>query len=111
MSSLFEEMAGLDRLIHEPARLAILTALSTCQRADFVFLHRITGLTVGNLSGHIAKLEEVGLVSVEKQFVARRPNTIVKVTPKGRKATEKHWQQLESMRKNALSWKPDNVKN
>ncbi len=107
MSNLFEEMAGLDRLIHEPARLAILTALSTCQRADFVFLQRITGLTVGNLSAHIGKLQEAGLVSVEKQFVARRPNTIVELTPKGREATEKHWQQLEVMRKTAQNWKPD----
>lgn len=107
MSNLFEEMAGLDRLIHEPSRLAILTALSTCQRADFTFLHRITGLTVGNLSAHIAKLEESGMVTVDKQFVARRPNTIVELTPKGREATEKHWQQLEVMRKAAQDWKPD----
>ena len=107
MSSLFEEMAGLDRLIHEPARLAILTALSTCQRADFVFLHRITGLSAGNLSSHINKLEEAGLVSVEKQFIARRPNTIVELTPKGREAIKKHWLQLESMRKTAQDWKPE----
>lgn len=107
MSNLFEEMAGLDRLIHEPARLAILTALSTCQRADFVFLHRITGLTVGNLSGHIAKLEEAGLVTIEKQFVARRPNTIVELTPNGREAINKHWQQLETLRKSAQDWKPE----
>jgi len=107
MSSLFEEMAGLDRLIHEPARLAILTALSTCERADFVFLHRLTGLTAGNLSAHISKLEEARLVSVEKQFVARRPNTIVQLTPQGREATEKHWQQLEVLRQAAQDWKPD----
>jgi DNA-binding MarR family transcriptional regulator len=110
MSGLFENMASLDRLIHEPARLAILTALSTCQRADFVFLQRITGLTVGNLSGHLAKLEQAELVAIEKQFIARRPNTIVELTPKGRKATERHWQQLESMRKNAQVWKPDATK-
>ena len=107
MGSVFEEMAGLDRLIHEPSRLAILTALSTCQRTDFVFLQRITGLTVGNLSSHISKLEEAGLVSVEKQFVARRSNTLVKITPQGQKAVERHWQQLEQLRKSAQNWKPE----
>ena len=106
MSSVFEEMAALDRLVHEPSRLSILTALSTCQRADFVFLQRITGLTVGNLSGHIGKLEEAGLVKVEKQFVARRPNTLVELTEKGRQAIESHWQQLADLRKSAKEWKP-----
>ena len=107
MSSLFEEMAGLDRLVHEPARLAILTALAACQKADFVFLQRITGLTVGNLSSHISKLEEAGLVQVEKQFVGRRPNTLVQLTQVGRDAVERHWQQLESLRKGASTWKPE----
>ena len=107
MSSVFEEMAGLDRLVHEPARLAILTALSACIRADFVFLQRITGLTVGNLSSHLSKLEEGGLVRVEKQFVGKRPNTLVQVTEAGRLAVEKHWQQLEALRKGAAAWKPE----
>lgn len=106
MGSIFEEMAGLDRLIHEPSRLAILTALSTCQRADFVFLQRITGLTVGNLSSHISKLGDAGLVSVEKQIVAKRSNTIVQITPQGLEAIERHWQQLEQLRKSAQEWKP-----
>ena len=107
MSGLFEEMAGLDRLVHEPARLAILTALAACQRADFVFLQRITGLTVGNLSSHLSKLEEGGLVQVEKQFVGRRPNTLVQLTESGRRAVAAHWQQLEALRKSASEWKPD----
>lgn len=107
MASVFEEMAALDRLVHEPSRLAILTALSTCRRADFVFLKRITGLTVGNLSSHISKLQEAGLVSVEKQFVGRRPNTMVELTPQGRAAVEKHWQQLEALRKGAQAWQPE----
>lgn len=107
MSGVFEEMAGLDRLVHEPARLAILTALSACKRADFVFLQRITGLTVGNLSSHLSKLEEAGLVQVEKQFVGRRPNTLVQVTDAGRAAVERHWQQLAALRKGATDWKPE----
>ena len=56
-----EEMI-LDRLIHEPGRLAILTVLSSVEDADFVFLQRTTGLTKGNLSSHLTKLEEAGLV-------------------------------------------------
>ena len=107
MPDIFEEMAGLDRLIHEPARLALLTALSSVTRADFVFLKRLTGLTVGNLSSHIAKLAEAGLVTVEKQFVHNRPNTLVELTPLGRAAIQKHWQQLDSLRKRAGKWAPE----
>ena len=107
MGSVFEEMAGLDRLVHEPARLAILTALSTCRRADFVFLQRITGLNAGNLSAHLSKLEEAGLVAVEKQFVGKRPNTLVSLTAAGHQAITRHWQQLEALRKGAEEWKPE----
>ena len=107
MDNVFAEMAGLDRLIHEPARLSILTALSACERADFVFLQRMTGLTVGNLSSHITKLEEAGLVQVEKQFMNKRPNTLVELTAQGREAIENHWQQLEALRKNSKNWKPE----
>ncbi len=107
MAGLFEEMAGLDRLVHEPARLAILTALSTCQRADFVFLQRITGLNAGNLSSHLTRLEEAGLVAVEKQFVGKRPNTLVHLTAAGQQAITRHWLQLEALRKGAEDWQPE----
>jgi DNA-binding MarR family transcriptional regulator len=107
MTSVFEEMASLDRLIHEPARLSILTALSACKRADFVFLQRLTGLTVGNLSGHLSKLEEAGLVRTEKQFIDKRPNTLAEITEKGRNAIDNHWHLLEVLHKDAQEWKPD----
>jgi DNA-binding transcriptional ArsR family regulator len=107
MAEIFEAIASLDRLIHEPARLAIMTALSACSSADFVFLQRLTGLTVGNLSSHLSKLEEAGLVQIEKQFVGKTPNTQVRLTKSGRTAIERHWQQLESLRKNAQQWQPD----
>jgi DNA-binding MarR family transcriptional regulator len=106
MTSVFEEMASLDRLVHEPARLAILSALSACKSADFVFLLNLTGLTHGNLSSHLSRLEEAGLVTLEKQFVDRRPNTVVAITEKGREAVENHWKQLEALHKNANKWKP-----
>ncbi len=104
MTAVFEEMAGLDRLIHEPARLALLTVLSSVAQADFVCLKRLTGLTVGNLSSHIAKLAEAGLVTLDKQFVHNRPNTLVALTPLGRQAIENHWRQLESLRRRASKW-------
>lgn len=106
MSTLFEEMAGLNRLIHEPARLSILTILASCQSADYLFLQRLTGLTGGNLSSHLAKLEEGGLIELEKRFVEKRPNTLVQITEKGRAAIARHWEQLENLRRDAQSWEP-----
>ena len=88
----------LDRLIHEPARLAIMTVLSSVKSADFVFLQRTTGLTKGNLSSHLTKLEEAGLVQIEKRFVMKKPNTNVELTAEGRKRVARHWEQLERLR-------------
>ncbi len=107
MSSVFEEMAGLDRLIHEPARLSILTALSYCERADFLFLQRLTGLSAGNLSVHLSKLEEAGLIKIEKQIVGKRPNTQVAITGEGQKAVKQHWKKLEELRNAAGEWRAE----
>ena len=85
----FEQLANLDRLVHDPARLAILTALSACERADFLFLQRITGLSKGNLSSHLSKLEEAGLVEIEKRFVEKKTQTLVRLSdPGGRRGRE-----------------------
>lgn len=107
MTSTFEELAALDRLLHEPARLAIMTALSACSEADFLFLQRLTGLTKGNLSSHLAKLEEAGLVYIDKEFVGKTPHTLVSLKEKGRQAIEQHWQQLEALRDQAKVWGHD----
>ena len=88
----------LDRMIHEPGRLAILTVLSAYDSADFVFLQRATGLTKGNLSSHLAKLEDARMVSVEKRFIHKRPNTNVALTPLGRERISDHWAQLDRLR-------------
>jgi DNA-binding MarR family transcriptional regulator len=88
----------VDRLIHEPGRLAILTVLSSVASADFVFLQRVTGLTKGNLSSHLTKLEEAALVSIEKAFIRKKPNTKVKLTAVGRKRIARHWEQLERLK-------------
>jgi DNA-binding MarR family transcriptional regulator len=96
--SLPDEDLVLDRLIHEPGRLAILTVLSSVTDADFVFLQRTTGLTKGNLSSHLTKLEDAGLVAIEKRFIRKKPNTNVALTPAGKRGIARHWEQLERLR-------------
>ncbi len=88
----------LDRLIHEPARLAIMTVLSSVNAADFVFLARTTGLTNGNLSSHLTKLEDAGLITIEKRFVQKKPNTNVELTPEGKARVATHWSQLDRLK-------------
>ena len=107
MSLPFEQLAELDRLVHEPARLAILTALAACKAADFLYLQRLTGLTKGNLSSHLAKLEDAQLVIVEKEFVGKIPNTRISITKGGRSAVERHWKRLSQLRQASLQWAPD----
>lgn len=103
----FEELANLDRLIHDPARLSILTALQNVHSADFLFLQQVTGLTPGNLSGHLTKLEDGDMVKVEKQFVGKKPHTLIRLSNTGRNAIDQHWKQLETLHKRAQDWKPD----
>ncbi len=82
----FFDLADIDRLVHEPARLAVMAVLYVLESADFTFLMNQTGLTWGNLSAHLSKLEEGGYIEVEKTFKGKRPNTILQLTPQGRKA-------------------------
>ncbi len=79
-------LLGVDKLVHEPARLAILATLAFVERADATFLQRQTGLTWGNLSSHVSKLESAGYVAVDKTFVDRKPRTLLALTPHGRAA-------------------------
>ena len=101
----FEQLAALDRLMHEPARLSIMTALGACKSADFTFLQRLTGLTKGNLSSHLAKLEEGGLVTIAKSFDGKVPKTAISITPDGRKQLDRHRKELERIRKATKKWK------
>jgi DNA-binding MarR family transcriptional regulator len=100
----FEEMSSLDRLVHEPSRLAILTALSACRAADFLYLQSLTGLTKGNLSGHLGKLEAGKLVMITKSFKGKVPNTNIAITPEGKDAIRRHWKRLEQLRRAAGRW-------
>ena len=101
MPNLQQQIDDLDRIVHEPARLAILTVLSACREADFTFLLRVTGLTNGNLSTHLTKLETAGLVTIVKQFAGKRPQTLVSLTATGREQTKQHWRRLEKLRDQA----------
>ena len=95
MSDDLRRVTELDRLIHEPARLLIVTILSTVESADFLFLQRETGLTKGNLSAHLSKLEEAGYIKIEKTFKGKLPLTVCKLTASGRKALMQYRQQLK----------------
>lgn len=79
-------VADLDRTIHEPARLVLVALLAEVKRADFLWLLGSAGLTRGNLSSHMSRLEEARYVEVEKRFVDRKPQTLYRLTDKGRRA-------------------------
>jgi DNA-binding MarR family transcriptional regulator len=76
----------VDRAIHEPARLGIVGLLHAVEAADFTFVRQKTGLTAGNLSAHVSKLQAAGYVEVDKTFSERRPLTTLRLTREGRAA-------------------------
>ena len=84
----------IDRVIHEPARLKILAYLSVVKSADFVFLLSRTGLTYGNLSFHMTKLEEAGYIEVDKEIEDKRPHTKLSLTDQGRSAFNAYRQNM-----------------
>jgi DNA-binding MarR family transcriptional regulator len=90
MSVGLQSLASLDRLIHEPARLMIMTILYAVKEADFVYLQRECGLTQGNLSSHLSKLEEAGYLLISKTFKGKYPLTICSLTRAGRQAFESY---------------------
>lgn len=86
-----------DRLIHEPARLVLMANLYVVDEADFVFLSRQTGLTAGNISSHMTRLEDAGYVTVDKTFVGKRPRTVYALTRDGRTAYERYRDHLAGL--------------
>jgi DNA-binding MarR family transcriptional regulator len=106
MTTPFEYLQSLNRLVHEPARLAILVALSACTKADFLFLLNITGLTKGNLSSHLSRLADAGLVEIEKTFEDKTPVTYVRLTPEGKDALRDYWKSLDKVRAGIRHLKP-----
>ena len=94
----FDRLAALDKTIHEPARLAILSALSACQSASFTYLLALTGLTQGNLQVHLSRLKARGLVEVDKKYTGSYSSTSVHLTTLGKKAIADHWQRLADLK-------------
>jgi DNA-binding MarR family transcriptional regulator len=96
-------LADLDRVIHAPARLMILTYLYVVSKADYVYLMNLTELTWGNLASHLGKLEKAGYVEIEKKFVGKKPHSMVKMTKIGRAAFKQYKANLQ----NVLDQLPD----
>jgi DNA-binding MarR family transcriptional regulator len=81
-----QTLMDIDRIVHEPARLMILTVLVMVESADFLFVMNQTGLTRGNLSSHMSKLEDAGYIEVTKEFVEKIPRTLLSLTESGEEA-------------------------
>lgn len=90
-------LADLDRTIHSPARLMVMTYLYVVDEVDYVYLTHLTGLTWGNLSSHITTLEEAGYIQIQKTFVNKKPYSLVRLTEQGRQAFKVYKQQLQSV--------------
>ena len=90
-------LKNIDRVIHEPARLMIMTQLYVVESADFLFLQNQLQMTPGNLSAHLTKLEKVGYVEIVKEFIERKPHTALKLTKKGRIAFKEYQQNLKKV--------------
>lgn len=97
MNTSLKDWANIDRLVHEPARLIILTILSSVEKTDFLYLQREAGLTKGNLSAHLSKLEEADYILVEKTYRGKLPLTLVSITETGRTAYLTYRQRIREM--------------
>jgi len=90
-----DSLLALDRVIHEPARLVILTVLAQAEEVEFKFLEQITRLTKGNLSSHLARLEIAGYLQMKKWFRGKIPTTSLRITKLGRKALSHYRRQVQ----------------
>jgi DNA-binding transcriptional ArsR family regulator len=100
MSTDLRSLADVDRLLHEPSRTIIVAILAAVENADFLYLQRETGLTKGNLSVHLSKLEEAGYVNIEKTYRGKVPLTLCRLTDEGRKAFDTYRKQLKKFVEN-----------
>ncbi len=89
----------IDRIIHEPARLAILTVLSACRAADFLFLQNATGLSKGNLSVQLTNLEEAGLIRIRREIVGKKTRTTASLSARGEREIAAYWKIMDRVRK------------
>ena len=97
MNDDLKSLTDVDRLVHEPSRLMILTILNTVSKADFVYLQRETGLTRGNLSTHLTKLGDAGYITIEKTFNGKVPQMICQITETGKQAFQRYTEYLKNV--------------
>jgi DNA-binding MarR family transcriptional regulator len=90
-------LADINQVIHASARLMVLTYLYVVESADYVFLKRLTGLTWGNLSTHLTKLEETGYIAINKEFKGKKPHTTISLTKQGRTAFREYKKSLQQV--------------
>lgn len=90
-------LADINQVIHASARLMVLTYLYVVESADYVFLMRLTGLTWGNLSTHLTKLEKAGYIAIKKEFKGKKPHTIIRLTSQGRTAFRAYKKSLQQV--------------
>jgi len=90
-------LADIDQVVHAPARLMVLTHLYVVESVDYVFLMRQTGLTWGNLSTHLTKLEQAGYVDIEKGYKGKKPYTVIRLTPQGREAFREYKKSMKKV--------------
>ena len=88
---------SINRVVHEPVRLAILKILTSAKEVDFNFLLTTLGVTKGNLATHINKLESTGLVEIQKQFRGKIPHTSYRITRTGRQQFQKYWENMKAL--------------
>ena len=88
---------ALDDTIHGRVRLAVMAFLSGAGSAEFGTLKTRTGVSDGNLSTHLRKLEEAGFVAVEKRFEDRKPLTVLHLTDAGREAWIAYLDQMRAL--------------
>jgi len=90
-------LADVDQVIHASARLMVLTYLYVIESADYVFLKNQTGLSWGNLSTHLNKLEQAGYVAIEKGYKGKKPHTMIRLTDLGRTAFQEYKKSMQQV--------------
>ena len=97
MNDQIRAISELDRVIHEPGRLMLVAILSAVKRSDFLYLQQETEMNKGTLSSHLSRLEEAGYVEISKTFRGKTPQTLIELTPAGRKAFERYRRQVKAL--------------
>lgn len=91
------ELPELDQVVHAPLRLAVLSILSSLEKADFTYLRDRTSSTDGNIAAHLLKLEQAGYIRVEKSFLNRKPLSVYRITEEGRSALTRYIRNLKKL--------------